>query len=66
MNKVISREYVEKNYIHKDKVRNKINELIQAYEDSKDEYGESEYYFPDYTIQKLEELLEGTEDANKQ
>lgn len=27
MNKVISREYVEKNYIHKNKIKEKIEEL---------------------------------------
>lgn len=27
MNKVIAREYVEKNYIHKDKIKSKIEEI---------------------------------------
>lgn len=40
------------------KVKDKIEELNKAYEDSKDENGESEYYYPDYTIRVLEELLE--------
>ena len=40
------------------KVKDKIEELDKAYEDSKDENGESEYYYPDYTIRVLEELLE--------
>ena len=39
------------------KVKDKIEELNKAYEDSKDENGESEYYYPDYTIRVLEELL---------
>ena len=45
-------------YIPKTKVKEKIEELNKAYEDSKDENGESEYYYPDYTIRDLEELLE--------
>ena len=40
------------------KVKDKIEELNKAYEDSKDENGESQYYYPDYTIRVLEELLE--------
>jgi hypothetical protein len=47
------------NSISKDKIKEKIEELKKAYEDSKDEYGESPYYYPDYTIDKLEELLKG-------
>ena len=39
------------------KIKDKIEELNKAYEDSKDENGESEYYYPDYTIRVLEELL---------
>ena len=46
------------NSISKDKVKEKIEELNKAYEDSKDENGESQYYYPDYTIRVLEELLE--------
>ena len=46
------------NYIPVQKVKEKIEELKEAYEDSKDENGESEYYYPDYTIRVLEELLE--------
>ena len=45
-------------YIPKSKVKDKIEELKEAYEDSKDENGESQYYYPDYTIRVLEELLE--------
>lgn len=44
--------------IKKQKVKDKIEELNKAYEDSKDENGESEYYYPDYTIRVLEGLLE--------
>ena len=40
------------------KVKDKIEEINKAYEDSKDENGESQYYYPDYTIRVLEELLE--------
>lgn len=40
------------------KVKEKIEEINKAYEDSKDENGESQYYYPDYTIRVLEELLE--------
>ena len=43
------------------KIKDKIEELNKAYEDSKDENGESEYYYPDYTIRVLEELLESEE-----
>ena len=46
------------NSISKDKVKEKIEELNKAYEDSKDENGESQYYYADYTIRVLEELLE--------
>lgn len=44
--------------IPKQIVKDKIEELKEAYEDSKDENGESQYYYPDYTIRVLEELLE--------
>ena len=47
--------------ISKEKIKDKIEELNKAYEDSKDENGESEYYYPDYTIRVLEELLEKRE-----
>ena len=39
-------------------VKEKIEEINKAYEDSKDGNGESEYYYPDYTIRVLEGLLE--------
>lgn len=50
---------IEKMWISKQKIKDEIEELNKAYEDSKNEYGESEYYYPDYTIQVLEEILEG-------
>lgn len=49
-NPVISREYVEKNYIHKDKIR----ELL-------DKYGGS-HFIAKVDVKKL---LEETEDVNK-
>lgn len=51
-------EIINNNYISKQKVKDKIEEINKEYEDSKDENGNSEYYYPDYTIRKLEELLE--------
>ena len=51
-------EIIKDEYISKQKVKDKIEELKKDYEDSKDENGETEYYYPDYTIRKLEELLE--------
>ena len=54
--------YLKGIYDERDKwialVKEKIEELNKAYEDSKDENGESQYYYPDYTIRVLEELLE--------
>ena len=44
------------------KVKDKIEELEKAYEDSKDENGESEYYYPDYAINILQELIEESEE----
>jgi len=75
-NKVISREYVEKNYIHKDKIKKYIEELNERIEEvetnienSVDEertYWKKEKH--DYAMQKfiLEELLEETEDEQIQ
>ena len=45
-------------FIPKQKVKDKIEEINKAYEDSKNENGESKYYYPDYTVRILEELLE--------
>lgn len=44
-------------FISKDKIKAKIEELEKAYEDSKNEDGESEYYYPNYTIEVLQSLL---------
>ena len=55
---VVNKKAIRYNYVPKQKVKDKIEELKKEYEDSKDENGESEYYYPDYTIRKLEELLE--------
>ena len=53
--------YLKGIYDERDKwialVKEKIEEINKAYEDSKDENGESQYYYPDYTIRVLEELL---------
>ena len=68
MNQVISREYVEKNYIHKDKIREVIEELDKLIEESKKR---NNGYWTDYSIildkQKeiLLKILEETEDVNK-
>lgn len=54
--------YLKGIYDERDKrialVKEKIEEINKAYEDSKDENEESQYYYPDYTIRVLEELLE--------
>ena len=50
-------EYMNQ-FIPKQKVKDKIEEINKEYEDSKDENGNSEYYYPDYTIRKFKELLE--------
>ena len=54
--------YLKGIYDERDKwialVKEKIEEINKAYEDSKDKNGESQYYYPDYTIRVLEELLE--------
>lgn len=55
-NESLTKEF--SNVIPVQKIKDKIEELNKAYEDSKDENGESEYYYPDYTIRVLEELLE--------
>lgn len=59
MNKVISKEYVEKNYIHKDIIRDLKLErefyLQQAYEDFEN----------DIEWKTYNKILEGTKDVNK-
>lgn len=57
MNKVISREYVEKNYIHKDTLK----AILEEY-GKKPMYEENVVSF----YKTLEKLLEETEDVNKQ
>ena len=49
MNKVISREYVEKNYIHKDKIREKIKKIDIEHNFT---------YTGEYATKVLQELLE--------
>lgn len=57
MNKVISREYVEKNYIHKDVLR----EILKDYANNLPTFENAIRFY-----RELEKLVEGTEDANKQ
>ena len=63
MNKVISREYVEKNYVHKNKIEEKIKELNDYYKKEiypiKHQWADidiTEFY--DNQIELLNELLE--------
>ena len=45
-------------FITKDKIKNKIKEINETYEElEEDELGRKEYYYPGYTIDILEELL---------
>ena len=66
-NPVISREYVEKNYIHKDELRAKKQELEDYIQENSDEQGywgritQEEIYTQ---IDIIDELLEETEDEN--
>lgn len=55
---VVNKKAIRHNYVPKQKVKDKIEEINKEYEDSKDENGHSEYYYPDYTIRKFKELLE--------
>lgn len=57
---VMNKSYEEfmRQFVPKQKVKDKIEEINKEYEDSKDENGNSEYYYPDYTIRKFKELLE--------
>ena len=56
---VVNKKAIRHNYINKQVVIDKVNEINKKYEDSKDENGESPYYYPDFTIRILQELLEG-------
>lgn len=62
MNPVISREYVEKNYIHKDVIRNKIKELLKRANFRTPENPKGRVHIvpepEDYQIMILNELLE--------
>ena len=49
-------EYMSQ-FIPKQVVIDKVNEINKKYEDSKDENGESPYYYPDFTIRVLQKLL---------
>lgn len=69
-NKVISREYVEKNYIHKDIIKEKIENREISINDIRDNFEINEGMILE--IKQLEneidlykELLEETKDANK-
>lgn len=58
MNKVISREYVEKNYIHKDKIRNALKQLLEM-------RSKENVYAWQFEDMLLNLLQEETKDANK-
>lgn len=70
MNKVISREYVEKNYIHKDKIIDLLNFIKSEMEkDEIDEFGfhSMEWATLDYMSDLIKEkLLEDTKDEQIQ
>ena len=67
-NPVISREYIRKNYIHKDKIRELVNYLEKEMEkDEVDEFGIHSIGWAtlDYMVDLIrEKLLEETEDEN--
>ena len=65
MNKVISREYVEKNYIHKDTIKKLLKRAEKEYENSGEstEYNVHKNYLY-HRIGILKELLEETKDGN--
>ena len=48
-NKVIAKEYVDKNYVHKDKIRNKIKDLTEYYEK---EVKPEMYHWGDFTAEE--------------
>lgn len=68
MNPVISREYVEKNFIHKDKIKEAIKELEELMEeDEVDEFGNHSIGWAalDYMIDYMNnKFLEETKDEN--
>ena len=55
-------QIIYQNYIPKQKIKDKIEELNKKYEDSKDENGESPYFYPSLTIKILQKLLQENED----
>lgn len=57
-----AKQIIYENYIPKQKIKDKIDEINKKYEDSKDENGESPYYYPEYTIRVLKKLLQERED----
>lgn len=61
---VMNKSYEEfmKQFVSKQKVKDKIEEINKKYEDSKDENGESPYYYPEYTIRVLEKLSQEREE----
>ena len=58
MNKVISREYVEKNYIHKNKIKEKIEELEKEFKEFQELDFISEAAKRYQQIQVLNDILE--------
>lgn len=65
MNKVISREYVKMNYIHKDVLEKFIEDnIFYAGYDIKDEYLKGKRDENDKIMNGLEKLLEEKEDEN--
>ena len=52
-------QIIRENYIPKQVVIDKVNEINKTYEDSKDENGESPYFYPNFTIKILQKLLKG-------
>lgn len=66
-NKVISTEYVKKNFIHKDKIREKIKELEELVKEFEEYWSKDPRKFNKtkstdyYKLEVLKELLEETE-----
>ena len=60
VNPVISRKYVEENYIHKEKIREQINQIENMENASIPDIFESQ---KEFCIDVLKELLEDTKDV---
>ncbi len=59
INKCIGKAIVDTNYVSKDKIRNKIKELDEAYDNVEtDELGNKNFYCYDFIKELLNELLE--------